>query len=98
MKLLFLASSLFAVGYAQEGITSAPSKTSRVAVVGAGPSGLGMAHELSKLGFVDITVLEKSNRVGEGNYVSRRLNINKTEVWPVRSNLTYDTHTHTRRR
>lgn len=42
----------------------------RIAIVGAGPSGLSAAYALSKLGYTDITVLEKHHSVGgmcEGN-------------------------------
>ncbi len=33
-------------------------------IVGAGPSGCHMAYELSKAGYTDITIYEKTNRVG----------------------------------
>ncbi|XP_063940050.1 uncharacterized protein LOC135149116 [Daucus carota subsp. sativus] len=36
----------------------------RIAIVGAGPSGLSAAYALSKLGYSDITVLEKHHSVG----------------------------------
>merc|ERR1719245_2682435 len=42
-----------------------PKKGDRVAIVGAGPSGLHMAHLLKKnLGIKDITILERSARFG----------------------------------
>jgi len=42
-----------------------PKKGDRVAIVGAGPSGLHMAHTLrKKLGIKDITILERSDRFG----------------------------------
>ena len=42
-----------------------PKKTDRVLVVGAGPSGLHMAHLLrTKVGVSDITIVERSNRYG----------------------------------
>jgi len=54
--------------YAQEfptGGKSLPKKGDRVAIIGAGPSGLHMAHTLKKkLGIEDITILERSNRFG----------------------------------
>lgn len=44
---------------------SLPKKADRVAVIGAGPSGLHMAHVLrNKLGIKDITILERSKRFG----------------------------------
>ena len=36
----------------------------QVCVVGAGPSGIHMALKLKKYGYSDVTVLEKSGRVG----------------------------------
>merc|ERR1719245_526622 len=54
--------------YAQEfpiGGKRLPKKGDRVAIVGAGPSGLHMAHLLKKnLGIKDITILERSARFG----------------------------------
>jgi hypothetical protein len=42
-----------------------PKKTDRVLVVGAGPSGLHMAHLLrQRLGVKDITIVEKTGRIG----------------------------------
>ncbi|GMH80711.1 hypothetical protein TL16_g08665 [Triparma laevis f. inornata] len=63
MKLLTLA-ALTTLSNAINTTISFPSANSKIAIVGAGPSGLGMAHELSKIGYSDITILEKSNRVG----------------------------------
>ncbi|MBL7849484.1 MAG: FAD-dependent oxidoreductase [Cyclobacteriaceae bacterium] len=40
------------------------AKSARVCVVGAGVSGLTAAYELTKKGYVNITVLEKNNYVG----------------------------------
>ena len=39
-------------------------KTSRIGIVGAGPSGLHMAYELKQRGFTDVTVVEATNRIG----------------------------------
>ncbi len=39
-------------------------KTSRIAIVGAGPAGLSTAWFLAKEGFRNVTVLEKLGRVG----------------------------------
>jgi protoporphyrinogen oxidase len=39
-------------------------KTSRIAIVGAGPAGLSTAWFLAKEGFHNVTVLEKLGRVG----------------------------------
>ena len=41
-----------------------PHKSLRVAVVGAGPSGLTAADTLRSLGYTNVTVFEKNNRVG----------------------------------
>src|SRR5438477_7564526 len=41
-----------------------PSKSRRIAVVGAGPSGLTAADTLSQLGYGKVTVFEKNGRVG----------------------------------
>ncbi len=44
---------------------SGPNSTSsRIAVVGAGPSGINMAYKLKKNGYNNVVVYEKSNRVG----------------------------------
>lgn len=40
-----------------------PTKT-RIAVVGGGPSGLSAAYALCKLGYSDVTVLEKHQSPG----------------------------------
>ena len=45
-----------------------PSKDDRVCVVGAGPSGVHMAMRLKKLGYQDVVIFEKSNRVGGKSY------------------------------
>jgi predicted NAD/FAD-binding protein len=44
--------------------SSTIDKTSRIAIVGAGPAGLSTAWFLSKEGFHNVTVLEKLGRVG----------------------------------
>jgi len=63
-----IANFTFRQYYAQEfptGGKSLPKKGDRVAIVGAGPSGLHMAHVLKKkLGIKDITILERSDRFG----------------------------------
>jgi protoporphyrinogen/coproporphyrinogen III oxidase len=41
-----------------------PRKSLRIAVVGAGPSGLTAADTLTSLGYQNVTVFEKNNRVG----------------------------------
>jgi hypothetical protein len=41
-----------------------PSKSRRIAVVGAGPSGLTAADTLNGLGYRNVTVFEKNDRVG----------------------------------
>jgi monoamine oxidase len=40
------------------------AKDARIAVIGAGASGLTAAHTLRKKGYSNITVYEKDNRVG----------------------------------
>ena len=37
---------------------------SKIGIVGAGPSGVHMAYELKQKGYTDVTILERSNRVG----------------------------------
>jgi len=63
-----ISNFVFRQYYAQEfpnGGKSLPKKGDRVAIVGAGPSGLHMAHVLKKkLGIKDITILERSDRFG----------------------------------
>ncbi len=44
------------------------SKTSRIAIIGAGPSGIHMAVELVKRGYANISIFEKSDRVGGKTY------------------------------
>ena len=44
--------------------SSTIDKTSRIAIVGAGPAGLSTAWFLSKRGYHNVTVLEKLGRVG----------------------------------
>jgi protoporphyrinogen/coproporphyrinogen III oxidase len=41
-----------------------PSKSLRIAIVGAGPSGLTAADTLNSLGYQNVTVFEQNNRVG----------------------------------
>ncbi|GMI11288.1 hypothetical protein TrLO_g10485 [Triparma laevis f. longispina] len=69
MKLLIITALLIIIALATLATAnnipkSTPVSTSKIAIVGAGPGGLGMAHELSKLGYTAITILEKSSRVG----------------------------------
>lgn len=40
------------------------AKEARIAIIGAGPSGLGMAEALQDRGYTNVTVFEKSDRVG----------------------------------
>ena len=40
------------------------SATDRVAIVGAGAAGVHFASELRKLGFQDVTIFEKTDRIG----------------------------------
>jgi hypothetical protein len=48
-----------------------PHKTLRIAVVGAGPSGLTAADTLQQEGYTNVTVFEKNNRVGGKVYSYR---------------------------
>ena len=41
-----------------------PRKTDRIGIVGAGPAGVHMAFLLKEKGFLDVTIIEKSNRIG----------------------------------
>lgn len=45
-----------------------PTKNEKVCIVGAGPSGVYTAMKLKKLGYQDITIYEKSFRVGGKSY------------------------------
>ena len=48
------------------GAIRGPKKfTDRIAIVGAGPSGLHMAYLLREAGFTNVVVLEKTGRLGE---------------------------------
>lgn len=51
-----------------ERIPSPKCLNERIAIVGAGPSGIHMAYLLKKKGFQNVVVLEKSNRVGGKSY------------------------------
>ena len=42
----------------------ADKKDLRVAIIGAGPSGIASGHELLKQGFTNFTIFEKSDGVG----------------------------------
>src|SRR4051794_11924770 len=48
-----------------------PHKSLRIAVVGAGPSGLTAADTLQQLGYQNVTVFEKNDRVGGKVYSYR---------------------------
>jgi monoamine oxidase len=41
-----------------------PEKKTRIGIIGAGAAGLTAAHYLKKLGYENITVLEKEGRIG----------------------------------
>ena len=45
-----------------------PDKSDRVCIVGAGPSGVHMALKLKKLGFENVTIFEKTGRIGGKSY------------------------------
>merc|ERR1719246_151144 len=49
-----------------------PSKGSRIAIIGAGPSGIHMASFLGRLGYNKTTVLEKTDRVGGKSFTLYR--------------------------
>jgi oxygen-dependent protoporphyrinogen oxidase len=60
-----------------------PSKSLRIAVVGAGPSGLTAADTLSQLGYQNVTVFEKNDRVGGKVYSLPNGNGTFTELGAV---------------
>lgn len=45
-----------------------PLKSDKIAIIGAGPSGIHMAYKLKSLGYKDITIFERSGRVGGKSY------------------------------
>eukprot|EP00092_Neocalanus_flemingeri_P103159 GFUD01131981.1.p1 GENE.GFUD01131981.1~~GFUD01131981.1.p1 ORF type:complete len:527 (-),score=102.25 GFUD01131981.1:408-1988(-) len=45
-----------------------PAQYEQVCIVGAGPAGIHMAQSLKKIGFTNITIYEKTNRVGGKSY------------------------------
>ncbi|HEY1584577.1 MAG TPA: FAD-dependent oxidoreductase, partial [Polyangia bacterium] len=53
------------------GAVFVPHKSLRIAVVGAGPSGLTAADTLQQLGYQNVTVFEKNDRVGGKVYSYR---------------------------
>src|SRR5689334_24353591 len=53
------------------GAVFVPRKSLRIAVVGAGPSGLTAADTLQQLGYQNVTVFEKNDRVGGKVYSYR---------------------------
>jgi predicted NAD/FAD-dependent oxidoreductase len=59
-----------------------PSKSRRIAVVGAGPSGLSAADTLKQLGYTRVTVFEKNDHVG-GKVDSLRVGGNVSELGAV---------------
>jgi hypothetical protein len=63
-----------AVGTTQEGLGLLPSRSTRIAVVGAGPSGLTAAYTLKQQGYTNVTVFEKNGRVGGKVYSWRNGN------------------------
>ena len=58
------ASEPVAQSSAEAVVFATPSESLRIAVVGAGPSGLTAADTLSQLGYANVTVFEKNDRVG----------------------------------
>jgi predicted NAD/FAD-dependent oxidoreductase len=57
-------------------------KNARIAVVGAGPSGLTAAYQLKQLGYQNVTVLEKNNYIG-GKVLSLHQGTRTTELGAV---------------
>ena len=50
-----------------------PKKTDRIGVIGAGPAGVHMAYLLKQKGFSDVTIIERSNRIGgKANFLQVR--------------------------
>jgi oxygen-dependent protoporphyrinogen oxidase len=71
------------LGVSQEKLALAkPSKSLRIAVVGAGPSGLMAADTLQGLGYKNVTVFEKNARVG-GKVFSYKSGSNVTDLGAV---------------
>jgi hypothetical protein len=64
------------------GAVFVPRKSLRIAVVGAGPSGLTAADTLQRLGYQNVTVFEKNERVG-GKVYSYRSGGTVTELGAV---------------
>ncbi|MGK9608202.1 FAD-dependent oxidoreductase, partial [Salmonella enterica subsp. enterica] len=48
----------------QNGVAQATDTNHRICIIGAGITGLTTARELYRCGFTNITVLEKSERIG----------------------------------
>ncbi|MCE9606046.1 MAG: FAD-dependent oxidoreductase [Planctomycetia bacterium] len=50
--------------HSEAGVKGAIDRDAKIAIVGAGPSGLSTAHFLRQHGFRNVTILERHNRVG----------------------------------
>ena len=54
-------------------ISGPQSKNARIGIVGAGAAGVHMAYLLKKDGYTDVTILEKSRRIGgKADFVEAR--------------------------
>jgi oxygen-dependent protoporphyrinogen oxidase len=68
-----------------------PSKSLRIAIVGAGPSGLSAADTLNGLGYEKVTVFEKNDRVGGKVYSVRNPAGGFVELGAVFASADYST-------
>lgn len=66
-----------------------PSKSQRIAIVGAGPSGLTAARTLEEQGYENVTVFERENRVG-GKVYSLQSSLGVSELGAVFASPDYE--------
>ena len=59
------------------------SKSSKIGIVGGGVSGVHMAYSLKKLGYKDVTIMEKSNRLSGKAYAQdyRGIRYTMSTLW-----------------
>jgi hypothetical protein len=53
-------------------LPTVPPKDGRIAIIGAGPAGVHMASKLKQLGYANITILERTQRVGGKSFTLYR--------------------------
>ena len=66
-----------------------PNKDDRVCIVGAGPPGVHMGMRLKQLGHDNVTIFEKSNKVGGKSYDVRILTSRHTMLVCFKCNIAY---------